>query len=311
MHPAFSVIIFTTSSGAGYGLLALLGFLGMFGLLPTSQTFGAVALGLAFVLITGGLLTSTLHLGHPERAWRAFSQWRSSWLSREGVLAVATYVPMVIFAIGWVILGEPAPFWSWFGLAAAVLAVATVAATAMIYASLVTIPNWATKWTLPVYLALAVMTGALWLAVVLCAFGYSSDLVGNVAIIAVIVAGLLKRLYWQSIDTAVVVSTAESATGLGHLGAVRVLEQPTTSATYVMREMGYRIARKHSDRLRRITLGVGFLVPLILLAAASAVENPLISGLLIFLAALAGSLGVITERWLFFAEAKHVSMLYH
>ena len=75
--------------------------------------------------------------------------------------------------------------------------------------------------------------------------------------------------------------------------------------------MGYRIARKHSDWLRWITLGVGFLVPLILLAAASAVENPLISGLLIFLAALAGSLGVITERWLFFAEAKHVSMLYH
>lgn len=311
MHPAFSVIIFTTTSGAGYGIVALLGILGMFEAIPESQTFGAVALGLAFALITAGLLTSTFHLGHPERAWRAFSQWRSSWLSREGVLAVATYVPMVLFAIGWVFYGAPTDFWSWFGLAAAVLAIATVASTAMIYASLATIPNWATKWTLPVYLALAVMTGALWLAVVMSGFGYNVDLVANVAIVAVIVAGLLKRVYWRTIDMAEATSTPESATGLGHLGTVRVLEQPTTSATYVMREMGYRVARKHSDSLRRITLGVGFLVPLIALAASSAVGSDLLSGLLVLLAALAGSLGVVTERWLFFAEAKHVSMLYH
>ena len=94
MPPArsrLSVIFFTTASGAGYGLLALVGVLAPLGLVPSDGRFGAAALGLAFVLITAGLLSSTLHLGHPERAWRAFSQWRSSWLSREGVLSVATF----------------------------------------------------------------------------------------------------------------------------------------------------------------------------------------------------------------------------
>ena len=55
---------------------------------------------IALVLITAGLLSSTAHLGRPERAWRAFSQWRTSWLSREGVAAVFTYVPAGLFALG-------------------------------------------------------------------------------------------------------------------------------------------------------------------------------------------------------------------
>src|SRR3546814_17976234 len=87
MHPAYSVVFFTTASGAGYGLLALMGLFGALGLLPPDPWLGAVGLGMALAAITAGLLSSTVHLGHPERAWRAFSQWRSSWLSREGVAA--------------------------------------------------------------------------------------------------------------------------------------------------------------------------------------------------------------------------------
>ena len=87
-------------------MLALLGLLAPLGMVPADPWFGAIALVLALALITAGLLSSTLHLGHPERAWRAFSQWRSSWLSREGVASVATYVPAVIFAFGWGFLGR-------------------------------------------------------------------------------------------------------------------------------------------------------------------------------------------------------------
>src|SRR5436190_21342228 len=97
MNPAYSVILFTTASGAGYGLLALLGLVGFNHGPASSFIFGLVALVIALGLITVGLLSSTFHLGHPERAWRAFSQWRSSWLSREGVAAVLTYVPAVLF----------------------------------------------------------------------------------------------------------------------------------------------------------------------------------------------------------------------
>src|SRR4051812_3263486 len=93
MHPAYSVIFFTSASGGGYLLLALLGLFGALGILPADPVLGVVGFGLGFGMVTAGLLSSTFHLGHPERAWRAFSQWRSSWLSREGVLSLASFVP--------------------------------------------------------------------------------------------------------------------------------------------------------------------------------------------------------------------------
>src|SRR5438309_5897561 len=105
MHPALSIVFFTTASGAGYGLLGLLGILAPLGILPADRAFGLVALALALGAVTGGLASSAAHLGHPERALRAFSQWRSSWLSREGVASVVTYIPAGLFAIGWVFLG--------------------------------------------------------------------------------------------------------------------------------------------------------------------------------------------------------------
>ena len=88
MNPAPSIIFFTVASGAGYGLLFWMGLLRPLGLVPGSVGFAVAAIGLSLVLIMLGLLSSTAHLGRPERAWRALSQWRSSWLSREGVAAV-------------------------------------------------------------------------------------------------------------------------------------------------------------------------------------------------------------------------------
>ena len=85
MHPAYSVILFTTASGAGYGLLLWLAAAAALNLVPRDPMLGFFGLGLAIALVTIGLLSSTLHLGRPGRAWRALSQWRSSWLSREGV----------------------------------------------------------------------------------------------------------------------------------------------------------------------------------------------------------------------------------
>ena len=65
MHPALSVIVFTTLSGAGYGLLFLIGVLSGTAVLPESRWFGLVALGLSLGLASIGLVASTFHLGHP------------------------------------------------------------------------------------------------------------------------------------------------------------------------------------------------------------------------------------------------------
>ena len=136
MHPAYSVILFTTFSGAGYGLLVMMALFALIGGVPPDRWFGFVSFLLAFAMITFGLLASSYHLGHPERAWRAFSQWKSSWLSREGVLAVATYVPALLFAFGWVVMGNYDGSWRLMAGVTLMLSLMTVFCTAMIYASL-------------------------------------------------------------------------------------------------------------------------------------------------------------------------------
>ena len=103
MHPAFSVIFFTVFSGAGYGLLALMGLSAASGVLPQDRWLGGAGLIVGVAAVSAGLLSSTVHLGHPERAWRALTQWRSSWLSREGVLAIAGYVPVALLAYYWIL----------------------------------------------------------------------------------------------------------------------------------------------------------------------------------------------------------------
>src|SRR6266478_10002322 len=108
MHPAFSIIFFTTASGAGFALLALVGLGVPLGLLPANPWFGVAALATAIAFAVGGLFSSVFHLGRPERAWRALSQWRSSWLSREGVAAIATYIPIAALGFAWV-FGEWVP----------------------------------------------------------------------------------------------------------------------------------------------------------------------------------------------------------
>jgi DMSO reductase anchor subunit len=306
VHPSLSVIFFTTASGAGYGLLALLGVLAPFGLLPADPRFGLVALALALAAITAGLLSSTLHLGQKQRAWRAFSQWRSSWLSREGVAAVATYLPAGLFGIGWVFLGNVSKA---AGVLAALGAVATVYCTSMIYQSLKPVPRWHNRWVVPNYLALALMSGLLWLAPVLQVFGARPEL-GGLVPVAIVLAAVLKLGYWRFIDSAPATSTAGSATGLGSFGTVRLFEAPHTSENYLLKEMGFSIARKHAAKLRRIAIGLGFGLPFLLsLVPFVAPGWPAIAAALA--AAIVGTVGIFVERWLFFAEAQHAVTLYY
>ena len=306
MHPSLSVILFTTASGAGYGLLALLGVLAPFGVLPADRMFGLVALALALGAITGGLVSSAFHLGQRQRAWRAFSQWRTSWLSREGVAAVATYLPAGLFGIGWVFLGVVMKA---AGLLSALGAVATVFCTAMIYRSLKPVPRWHNRWVVPNYLALALMSGTLWLMLVLQIFGPRPELY-VLAPATIVLAAFLKLADWRFIDSAPATSTAGSATGLGSLGTVRLFEAPHTSENYLLKEMGFQIARKHAARLRRIATGLGFGLPFVLSLAPFVVAGwPAVAAA--FVAAALGTAGVFVERWLFFAEAQHAVTLFY
>ena len=309
MHPAFSVVFFTTATGAGYGLLALLGLLGGLGFIPAEFWLGLVGMALALGLIAAGLLSSTRHLGRPERAWRAFSQWRSSWLSREGLAAVATFIPACMFGIGWVFLGKSGGWVAAVGLLTAAGAVATVCTTGMIYASLKPIAQWHSRYTLPAYLIFAAMTGSVLANALLQGFKLGSTAMLAWALLATLAGWGWKLATWRHNDRLEIPTTANTATGLAG-GTVRSIEWPHTEENYLLKEMGFRIARKHSAKLRRIAQALAFAAPALLLAVALVAPWPL-AALASALAALVQFAGMLVERWLFFAEAKHTVTLYY
>ena len=306
MNPAYSVILFTTASGAGYGLLLLLGLVGFNHGPATSMAFAISAMVMALALITTGLLSSTLHLGHPERAWRALSQWRSSWLSREGIAAVATYPVAILFGAVWSGMIEFPLLVAPLGSLTALLCVITVFCTAKIYSTLKTIRAWHNPLTIPVYLNFALASGASLLMAIASVFGRFQHMQATITIIAIAVLGILKIIYWRKTDSAEKTHSMSAATGLGTKPgeSVRQWEVPHTNANFIMKEMGFVVARKHALSLRRVVLA------LMMLAAALAMLShwqPLLSigaALVMFAAAW-------TERWLFFAEAEHVVGLFY
>lgn len=317
MHPAFSVIFFTVLSGAGYGLMAWLGALVLFqhGGVDGAPELPLRALGLglliALLAASAGLLSSTAHLGKPLRAWRAFSQWRTSWLSREGVMAVLAYAPALAL-LAWLLASSPEralpPAWpALAGAALALCALLTVACTAMIYASLPPIPAWRHPLVVPVYLAFALLSGAALLGALPGAFAAGRVAAWAVALLAPL-TGLLKWRYWIAIDRDPLPVSRGDALGLPDRRP-SVFERPHTQDNYLTREMGYVLARKHAAKLRWIAAVAFAGLPLVL--ALAAIALPAANAPLMAAAALSVLLGALVERWLFFAQARHLVTLYY
>lgn len=299
MHPAPSLILFTVLSGLGLGLMATIG-LG-FG---WGHLFGWIAGPVALVLTGAGGLSSLGHLRRPARAWRAVSQWRSSWLSREGVLLLGTSALFVVYLFFWLIFDLR--FWL-LGWIIAAMALVAVYCTAMIYASIRAVPRWSGTPTPWLFLSLAVAGGLM--ANALCA--WIADAPGprwTVFWALVVAAGC--AIWWQTqaagarrdLDG----STIETAIGLRGLGRARLFEPPHTGSNYLLREMAFQVGRKRAHTLRLIGGIAGFLVPILLALLA-----PLLGLWLLLPALLSHLAGVAALRWLFFAEAEHVQALYY
>ncbi|MCD1624812.1 MAG: dimethyl sulfoxide reductase anchor subunit family protein [Paracoccaceae bacterium] len=287
MYPAPSIIAFSTLSGLGFGLMFWLGI----GMPGSTGLVAFVFFAIAYVLAGAGLIASTFHLGHPERALLAFTQWRSSWLSREAVGAVAALAVMGLYAIGRVFF---AASWIPIGWLGAALSLMTVLTTSMIYAQMKTVPRWRSPLTPALYLALSLGGGAL--------------LAGQVtwALLLIGMAGLLQLAWWWHGDRAFsdAGTTMASATGLGHIGRVSAFEPPHTGPNYLLREMVYVVGRKHAFKLRIIAFVLGYALPLAFLLVT-------FSHWMGLLAVLSHITGILASRWLFFAEAEHVVGLYY
>lgn len=286
MNPAPSVILFSALSGLGFGFLAFLGA----GVLTPSGWAAFWLWGLGYGLAVAGLLAATFHLGNPKNGLKAFTQWRTSWLSREAWASVATLVLLAPVALSdWLNLGLPRAL-GWIGAA---LALGTVFTTAMIYAQIKAVPRWH-HWLTPVmFLGFAVTGGAV--------------LAGSsLAPLALVALGGVMLAVWRVGDGAFVRAgqTMGTATGLDRIGTPWIFEPAHTANNYLLREMIYVVGRKHAAKLRWIALILASVLPALVLVLPLGWPG-------LALAAVLHLAGALAARWLFFAEAEHVVGLYY
>lgn len=307
MHPAFSVIFFTVASGAGFGLFSLLFLADFFKLGGGFNQDQLVAGGLiAMGLVVFGLLSSTFHLANPKNAWRAFSRFRTSWLSREGVFAMV-FMPLALIYLGSIMFDAPQWLRVGSGFLTAVLAWITVFSTGMIYACLKTIRQWNTPLVPANYLALGYASGSLLLLVGAVAAGLDTTPYIAMSALIVSIAAVLKAIYYFWIRSPGLSPTINTATGLTR-AKVKLLDTGHTHGTFLTQEFGFQIARQQAGLLKVVVFVLGFALPGLMLVWVFNQQGVQIAAII---AALAGLTGAAVERWLFFAEARHVVNLYH
>jgi DMSO reductase anchor subunit len=260
---------------------------------------------LSLAMVAIGLLSSTFHLANPKNAWRAFTRWRTSWLSREGVLSVAFY-PFAMAYLGlywldmWPIVRNLA------GAVATILAWLTIFSTAMIYASLKTIRQWNTPLVPAAYLSLGHFSGGMILLVGALLAGADTRSYVMMSLFQLFVAAFVKVIYFYWIGRSSSGPTINTATGFTR-AQVKLLDAGHTHGTFLTQEFGYIVPRMTAMTLRVVSMLLAFAFPVLLLYLALEYEAPVIG----FAALLFVFAGLVAERWLFFAEARHVINLYH
>jgi sulfite dehydrogenase (quinone) subunit SoeC len=311
MKPAFSVVFLTTLSGAAQGLLiALVGIeaamkLGLSATVAApAQTFYIAGAAISVLLGTLGLIASFFHLGHPERAWRAIAMWRTSWLSRECLCLPAFLACGALYGLA-----------HWFGsplsLVIGMIGVATSAAlfvcTAMIYACLRFLQEWATPLTLVNFVLLGCASG--FTLATACAASLAPSLTVGLAASActLTLAGCATRVASLRRNMRLKPkSTVQSATGIKGPKVVQK-SRGFTAGAFNLREFFHGQSAEAIRRIKWTFLTGAFAVPFVLMVLGMGAN----SVALFCIAAVTQYMGLIAERWFFFAEARHPQNIYY
>ena len=312
MNPAWSVILLTTLVGASQGLFLMLygaelaGYAGRGGTGP-----GFFALGGVIALVLGGaaLVASFFHLGRPERAWRTATMWRTSWLSREVIVLPLFLAGTFFWAIGhWLGAAWTMPL----GAATALVALLLYLCTAMIYASIRFIREWASAWTIVNYALIGLASGATLAAAL--AGARAPVLVPPFAGLALgltVLAGVTRALALRRNALLAPRSTLQTAIGVRH-PTIRQRAMGFMGGSFNTREFFHGRGPGTLRWVRWVMLGAGLAVPAALLAVVLAADGrPTTDQWLLALALLAQGGGLLAERWYFFAEARHPQNLYY
>jgi len=320
MKPAFSVVFLTTLIGAGQGLFLALytgQLYAFFDLLPAqdSRSYYAAGSALVLVFLCAGLIASFFHLGHPERAWRTATQWRTSWLSRE-VIALPAFMGIVILYGGAHWFGWRMPLFELpggrsvdptliLGALGTLLCFALFVSTAMIYACLRFLQEWHTPLTVINYILLGgssgfVLAGAFSVMVAPQLSGFYAGWAIILTLLALISrsASLVRNARLKP------KSSMRTAIGIKHPRIVQKA-QGAMGGSFNTREFFHGKSTAFMRAIKPIFLILAFLVPLALLTAAMTVP------LILIVVFILQYIGLLAERWFFFAQANHPQNLYY
>lgn len=321
MHPAFSVIFLTTLLGAGQGLFLAI-FTGQLysvaRFLPTQDDqFYALGSLVALVLLVVGLGASFFHLGRPERAWRSAAMWRTSWLSREVILL--PILMLLVFAYGvahwmgwtqpWFRIGEVLNVDATliFGLLGAIASFALFVATAMIYASVKFLQEWHSTFTVANFTLLGMASGFMLAAAYSAYIGNPLVAFFGTWAVVLTLGALVSRVAHLGRNARLKhKSTVQTAIGVRHTAVVQKA-QGAMGGSFNTREFFHGRSDSTVRLVRNSFLILVFPVPILLISAAYLIESTSLP----ILAFVIQYLGLIAERWYFFAEAKHPQNLYY
>ncbi|UHD15141.1 sulfite dehydrogenase subunit SoeC [Thiocapsa bogorovii] len=321
MHPAFSVIFLTTLLGAGQGL-----FLAMFTgqlyaiarFLPVQEDqFYALGSLIALLLLVIGLGASFFHLGRPERAWRSAAMWRTSWLSREviilPVLMALVFAYSVAHLMHWTtpwfsiaeVLGVDATLL--LGLLGTIASFALFVSTAMIYASVKFLEEWHSAFTVFNFTFLGLASGFTLAAAYSAYIGNPLvSFFGTWAVVLTLAALLSRGAHLMRNARLKHKSTVQTAIGVRHTAVVQKA-QGAMGGSFNTREFFHGRSPETVRLVRNTFLVLVFPIPILLIVAAYLIESTTLP----VLAFVIQYLGLIAERWYFFAEAKHPQNLYY
>ena len=302
MHPAWSVIFFTVLAGMGQGLFIMLVRAEAQGAEPIALAIGGL---LSVVLMGIGLACSFLHLGHPMRAWRAMAMWRTSWLSREVIVLPVTIGVVALWSLEH-LFGKPHTIL--LGVAGVVLCFALWACTGMIYACLRFLREWAHWLTLLNFTLLGWMSGATLFAAYWFAL-YGREDAGfaiAAAIVLTTIAAIARMASLARNKNLKPLSTPQSAIGV-RTAKLKQMSQGATGGSFNTREFFHGKSALVVRNVKWIAVGMAFVLPGTLLLAAT--KMPALW--LLALAAVSQLLGLLAERWLFFAQANHPQNIYY
>ena len=322
MHPAFSVIFLTTLIGVGQGLfLALVTgqVYSLANLLQAQDSVAFYARGSLFSLgfLVAGLLASFFHLGHPERAWRAASQWRTSWLSRE-VIVLPLFMALVF---GYAVVhyfGLTQPFYTIKGIVAidlslvlgvlgAVAAFVLYVCTAMIYAGIKFIEEWHSPYTVVNFILFGLASGFMLMAAFSAWYGVKLvGFFGAWAAIFTLAAAVSRLLSLRRNKKLQHKSSLQTAIGVRH-NKIEQKSQGFMGGSFNTREFFHGKSPRTVRLVFLLFVLMVFVLPLILLALSYWLASPYLP----VSAFVVQYLGLLAERWYFFAEARHPQNLYY